>query len=307
MDTHKNENSLIISIIKTLCYAQIFSYPLTLSEIHKYFIGKRKVTVSEIEGKIAASKHIFYEEDGFVVLSGDKKNISERRKRASNSRKKMAKAVKIARILSLIPTVKLIGVTGSVSMYNSKKDDDIDLFFITSRNSLWVSRFFVNIILLLLSEKRMYGDPFVADKICPNMFLSEEKLVIVKKNLYTAHEIVQMKVIISKENMYNKFLDANSWLFSYLPNSFKFEKKEASKVSSFHPLMLIEPFFYGFQKLYMAKKITHEEVSYDKALFHPSKIDKPILELYDLKVKFQTGMLVNKKKKDKIQEYIQLN
>lgn len=288
------ELQTINAIIKTLCYSEVFSYPLTFSELSKYLISREKISDREILFTLSKYRDLFEEERGFIVLKNSRRCIKERIQHMVESRKKLAKALWIAGILAYIPTIKLIGISGSLSMYNAKKEDDIDLFFITSKDTLWISRFFVLFALFILGQKRAVSSKFVKDKICPNMFIAEDALSIEKKrrNLYTAHEIIQLKVLHSKDYMKERFLHKNKWVLRYMPNAFKPSKsthivKRGSKILNY-----IDSLLFVAQKLYMRKRVTNETVEKKRAFFHPTKIDKTIERIYELKVYHRSKQLV---------------
>ncbi|MFI5265196.1 MAG: hypothetical protein ACHQT7_00440 [Candidatus Levyibacteriota bacterium] len=284
-------NTLTNAIIKTLCYAQIFSYPLTEAELWRYLLHNKKVSKKRFTAHLSQNLQVFERRDDYVVLRGDAKLIEERIKRHAISTKKLKKAILVSRILFYIPTVQLIGVSGSLSMYNAKREDDIDLFFITSKNFLWTTRFLVNALLWLLGQKRMRAETYAQDKICPNMFMPEDHLHIKKpnQNMYTAHEVVQMKVLFAKEHIYQKFLSQNTWVIRHMPNAFvvpdsaiKQKKHSLHFLASF--LSPIEKLLYSAQYFYMKKRITNEKVTKTIASFHPSYHKEAILALYDLKI-----------------------
>ncbi|HMS22484.1 MAG TPA: hypothetical protein PKA38_01850 [Candidatus Levybacteria bacterium] len=284
------------SVLKTLCYSQVFSYPLTIHELWKYLISDKKISYQEFLLRFYKTRQDFEQIGEYVVLFGDKHLVTQRHSRAYESKRKMAKAHWISQFLSVIPTIKLIAVSGSLSMFNAKKTDDIDLFFITSKNSLWISRFLVNLILFFLGEKRGRKEKYAKDKVCPNMFISEDRLTISKKTMYTAHEVAQMKVIFSREDVVLDFFTANKWVLKFLPNVFvlgKKHKKEKSIHSGFL-LQAIEKFFYFVQLQYMKKRITHETIKKDVAAFHPIQNDKIIQMLYTLKVNTQISIIQDK-------------
>lgn len=278
------------SIIKTLSYSDIFEFPLTRNEIYKYYIGDRveKKQIYSVLEEMAKSG-IIDKKSNFYFLRGKADNYSKRMKRKYESRRKMLIAENYIKLLSVIPTIKLIGISGSLSMNNCDRRDDIDLFFITSKNSLWFTRLAVNLLLLIKGVKRARGDSFGIDRICPNMFLAENDLSI-DKNLFTAHEISQLKVVMDKDNIYCKFLNKNSWVLKFMPNSFDknlinnkiqsgFNKRESGIFKAINKL------FYNVQYFYMKKRITIENVSFNRAAFHPKDKTYFVLDLYINKYK----------------------
>lgn len=314
-------NKLTTSIIKTLCYAQIFSYPLTVSELWKYLIfentGKMKSGALMLDKKISRedfikalsqNTKIYQQIRQYVVFSGDDKLIAERAIRAQESRRKLAKALWISQILSFIPGVKLIAISGSLAMYNTKPADDIDLFFITGRNCLWTTRFLVNITLLVLGEKRKRSEKYAMDKICPNMFIAEDALEIKTHNLYLAHEIAQIKVLISRENMHYKFLEGNRWVLKYLPHAFSNQGAtyHHGKKQAFFPLLIIlEYTLFKVQYFYMKKKITNEKIKRNSAFFHPRRQGDIIMTLYNLRLKaYHSVLKITPKVKDSVSIHV---
>lgn len=297
------KNTLTSSIIKTLCYAQIFSYPLTVSELWQYLIHHKKVSREEFVLHLHQNKDIFEHIQQYVVLPGDKKLIASRTQRAFESRHKLAKAIWISQILSYIPTIKLIAISGSLAMYNAKKEDDIDLFFITAKNTLWGTRLAVNMVLFMLGEKRNRRDRLATDKICPNMFISENALEMKTHNLYMAHEVSQIKVMFTREDMYHTFLAQNKWVLRFLPHAFAIKKPQkmfSPKKKTYNFAILFEPFCYLFQYAYMRKRITNEKVGRGIAAFHPRKTGESVLVLYRLKVNSYIRIMKHAQEKKKI-------
>lgn len=287
------DKKTVNAIIKTFCYYEVFSYPLSFPELSKYLISPKKVSNRELLFTLSKYRSLFEEEKGFLALKNSKKTISERLSKIPESRKKLAKALWISEILSHIPTIQLIGISGSLSMYNASKNDDIDLFFITSKKSLWVTRFLVVITLFILRQKRSTFKNFVRDKICPNMFMTENTLSIDRKNrnIYTAHEVAQLKVIYEKNSMKEKFFSANKWVLRYMPHAFS-PKRVKTKVSKNSLLVnILDILFFQIQKFYMRKRKTIEVVKREQAFFHPTPMGNAISEMYQIKVLHRKKML----------------
>ncbi len=207
------------AILKTLIYGDIFDYPLKTFEIHKWLIGK-KLTLRQMEkalekltkkGKIKSKKDYFFlkKRDGLVRI---------RKKREKESRRFLYKAKFITWFLKSIPWIKLIGISGGLSMENAEKKDDIDLILITSKNRIWLTRFLVIVILDLLGVRRKVNMKQVSGKLCPNILLEEDKLEQENKDIFVAHEILQMRVLWQRDKIYSKYLSDNDWVFKFLPN-----------------------------------------------------------------------------------------
>lgn len=286
-----SKNNLTRDIFKTICYADIFDYPLTKTELYRFLISKEKVSKKDFF-KILDTQFGLGKYGSYYFLNGKKSLVTERRKRGIESRKKIEKARRIAGLISFLPWVKFVGLSGSLSMNNSRKHDDIDLFIITSKKRLWTTRLLIVVFLVLLSEKRKRNDLLGRDKICLNMLLSEDAISMPKKlrNLFTAHEVVQVKPLFNKDNTYEKFLDANRWTREFLPNATQYVSDVFSNTqeqTSFSNMLLnaVEVLLFGLQYLYMRSNITSEVVTNSVARFHPKDMKGYVLSLYKLKCK----------------------
>lgn len=272
------------AILKTLIYGDIFDYPLTLREIHKWLIGK-KVELRQIEKKYRVSS-IEYR-GKFHFLKGRSNIVRKRLQRQKQSRIYLRKAKIISWILKLIPWIKLVGISGGLSMENAGKKDDIDLILITSKNRLWISRLLALFILQLTGQRRKatHSIKQAAGKICLNILLEEDKLEQKKKNLYTAHEVLQMKVLWQRDGVYSKYLEDNSWAFKYLPNwmsqyGVSSIKYRGNKKTHGSIVDLLENLAKKIQ-LKIMQKIQGQERIEDGALyFHPKDYGYEVLTRY---------------------------
>ena len=286
--------------MRTLGYADIFDYPLTSREVHNFLISDKPCDFGSVQRTLlqmsADGKTISTDKEGrFYFLAGRSSTAVLREKREKISQKKLKIARKITRMLKLIPTIKLIGVTGRLAMENSEEKDDIDFLIIASANRLWLTRLLTITLLELLRKRRRPKDINVKDKICLNMFLDERHLFLPAKerDLYTAHEVVQMKPLWDKNKTYQKFLKANEWVREYLPNAT--QKKDTKilgyedtrrskrrKISNFQfPISnFFERMARFFQFLYMNRRRTTEIISLHRALFHPKSARGWVLKEY---------------------------
>jgi len=210
------------AILRTLAYADIFDYPLKAVEIHHFLLSKRGVSLAKVSLEL---KQLLREKkiggDGFYFfLKGRKKLIGIRKGRLKFGRKKFVIAQRAANWLRLVPGLKMVAVSGALAMENAQADDDIDFLMVTAGKRLWLTRLLVVALMELVAKRRRPEDKRVKDKICLNLFLDEDSLSFPKneQNLFSAHEICQIKLLWSKKGIYQKFISQNQWVKEYLPN-----------------------------------------------------------------------------------------
>lgn len=265
----------------SVIYHDIFEYPLTEGELIKWEVGREV-----LKNKKAAGKIIF--KNGFYFLSGKEGYTFKRLLRERNYINKVTIARKAGNILNHILSIKGLFITGALAMNSADKNADVDLLVITRRGLMWTSRALVLLLFRLLGfPTRKFGDKNEKDKLCFNLWLDEENLSwpSKKRNIFSAHEIAQIKPIINKDNIYERFLYANRWLKDYWPNSVRIIKpKRRPKGKMINLLYLIEAFARKSQYFYMKRKITKEVVGKNKAVFHPKDISSFVL------AKFEKGL-----------------
>lgn len=218
-------------IVKTLAYYDVFDYPLTFSQLKKYLCCPVDVSDEELLDIIDAIP-VINQFDGYYYLLGRSKLTALRNNRSEISNQKFIKAKIISKIVSAIPTVEYIGVNGRLSMHNATSSDNIDLFIVTKRNSVLLTKLMVNILLLITGQKSLSKNKNIKDKVCASTFLSRGDLAMEQygKNLYLAHELVQLKTLFDRGSIRAEMLNSNSWIKKYFPN-IKYSYKKIRRVS----------------------------------------------------------------------------
>src|SRR5258706_2602432 len=164
-------------ILKTLAYSDCFNYPLTISQIWKYLIIGEKVGKNKIAETLKKSK-IIEKKDIYFFLKHEISIVERRKDREKISLKKLFLTKHFAKTLSLIPTVNLVGISGSLAMYNASENDDIDFFIISSPGTLWITRLICVLALVVLGVKRMRVGKNHKNKICLNMYIDESQMTL---------------------------------------------------------------------------------------------------------------------------------
>lgn len=276
-------NNITGNILKTLIYADIFDYPLTKEEIWRFFISEKPVSKKQIEKMLVSfdSKH------GYFYLKKRDHIVEMRKIREKESQKKLQIAKRIVSILRIIPSVCLIGVSGNLSMNNAEEKDDIDIFVISKSGTLWSTRLLLILLLKIMGKHRSKPDRHVENKICINMLVDETDIAIPldRRNLYTAHEVIQLKPIFVRGDIYKRFIAANSWVRKFLPNSIDQIMNYELKINGGYKKSIIEFLAKKVQFWYMKKYITSEVVSDTILAFHPRDYTDIVLKKYNKKVK----------------------
>ncbi len=201
-----NMSPLERAILETLAYSDVFDYPLSLEELHRFLtISATKVEIQEqlVRMKDVSSAH------GYYFLAGRSEIVDIRKRREENSRKAFRRAMFYGRILGSLPFIRMVALTGSLAMLNLSKNKDMDYMLAAKPGRVWTVRAFA---LLLARVTRSFGDV-----ICPNVIVSEHALEWTERNLYTAREFAQM-IPISGEDVFRRLRVVNRWVEDVLPN-----------------------------------------------------------------------------------------
>lgn len=289
------------AIIKTVIYADLFDYPLTMEETGRWLIGVR---ANQAEVNKAVRILIDYKKieskNNYIYLPGRSGLFGLRIKKNNWSMKKTDKLKKILPLLKKVPFIQIVGITGTLSMKNALENDDIDLLIVTEKNRLWLTRGIITVLLELKGIRRHPLTDKAKDKICINMYLDEDHLPLLKpeRDIFSAHELLQMKPIIEKDAVYARFLTGNKWVEKYLPNAFeqlslKTQKRESLKKNKKinRSVILIkrlidslEVLFEWMQVRYMRNRRTNELISSGYVRFHPHDARTKVLSEYRQKL-----------------------
>ena len=200
-------SSLERAILETLAYSDVFNYPLTLDELHRYLTYP--ATKDELLNCLTSLPSIS-SVSGFYFLPHRTAIVDIRRQREIASRSAFRRAVFYGRILGSLPFVRMVAMTGSLAVLNLSKDADMDYMLVTAPRRLWLARAFT---VTFGRFMRLFGD-----KICINVLVSESALEWDSHDLYAAREMCQM-IPITGMDVYLCLRKANAWVESHLPNA----------------------------------------------------------------------------------------
>jgi len=206
-------SNLETSILRTLAYSDLFDYPLTAREIHRYLVGYA-ASFESVEEALFRPGLLRERTDGATplwFLSGRGQIVEVRREREAHSQALWPWAWRYGHQIATRPFIRLVAVTGSLAMNNvSHARDDIDLLLVARTGRVWLAR-----ALTLLSVHLAYR---LGITLCPNYVLAEDHLRLAEANFFTAHELAQV-VPLYGLRVYRSLFDHNSWVRHYLPNA----------------------------------------------------------------------------------------
>lgn len=228
------------SIIQTLAFFDVFSYPLTETEIWKWLYRPgRKVALSEIKEVLQNSEFLadkISEIEGFYTLR-DRESTCYRRKQNNNiAERKFRRAITLAKFYRFIPFIRMMAVCNSLAISNAKEESDIDFFIITKKNRIWMARFFSVLFIKIFGLRPANG--VNKDSFCLSFFIDEtdlniKKIMLHNHDLYSAYWVQQLVPIYNPDGLYEKFIEANQWYKEYLPNGYTNQFTKQVKQTNF--------------------------------------------------------------------------
>lgn len=259
------------SVLATLAYYDVLNYPLTSFEVWKHLLisdgeaGSEPVSLATILSVLDALRREgrIHTQHGFWFLPHCESLVSERIHKEKRAVPKLKRAARLARWCSFIPYVRMIALTGSLSMKQGERGSDWDFFVVMRQGGIWTGRFLLTLWLTLLGQRR-HADK-VADRACLNYYLADGNLAIPLQDVFSSHEYRFLYPVVGPDT-FRVFELANRWMLRYRPNFLPtvaapwFLRRPShlalrlQKIfESIIPLSLIEPWLARFQKRMIEK------------------------------------------------------
>ena len=202
------------AILRTLLYADIFQFAMTPAELHQYLIYDEPLDLQSIRRTLHQSTQLqalLCQQEGYIALAKHAHYIDIRGKRDDIYERKWAQVVRFGKVLASIPFVRMVALTGAVAVKNpAHGGDDLDFMLMTQPGRVWLARA-LSIVIVRLA--RLSGV-----ELCPNYVVSTDHLPQQRRDIYIAHEVVQMLPLYGYA-WYQRFRAANAWTYDYLPNA----------------------------------------------------------------------------------------
>jgi hypothetical protein len=199
-----------LAVLQSVVYASLFDYPLTLDQLHHALVGIR-ADQQTIAGWWRSSPFLqaaVEHRDGWYFPAGRRDLIATRARREALSRELLDRDRRILALVSAMPFVRMVALSGSLAHLNAEGSADLDLFVITAPHRVWS----VTVAVLLLS--RLFG---WRRHLCLNYVVSELALKITPKDLFSANQIIHLRPVCGHDT-FARFLKANTFVTRYYPN-----------------------------------------------------------------------------------------
>lgn len=216
-------NHLQRSVLQTLAYFDLADFPLTQEELYRYLWQPPELTYEEFIQQFSTLLPHFSgvaTRWGYYFLAGREKIVEKRRQSVVPTDLKLYKARRIMNYIAWIPFLQAVFISSSVAAQTAHEHSDIDFFIITKPKHIWLVRFMTNLI-LRLGGLRIYGRN-KKDRICLCFFVDSDHLDLLSwrthsDDIHFAYWLHQMAPLYDPENMYEKFITANTWTKEFLP------------------------------------------------------------------------------------------
>ncbi|PID70434.1 hypothetical protein CSB37_01965 [bacterium DOLZORAL124_38_8] len=170
--------------------------------------------------------------------------------------KNLQKARDWAHRLQKLPGVKAVYLSGSLATQTDNSQSDIDFFIVSFAGTIFTARFFVNSLLLLCGQLAKPVNH--AGKICPNHFVSESKLELSERNLYSARMFSQNVPLADPYNTWALFQTKNPWIAS-LGFDWAVPAKPKNNSKAVSPLSWWQRWFESLVKYLQIQKIKRQQ------------------------------------------------
>lgn len=200
------------AILKTVAYVDIFDYPLSAPEIHRYLVGVNS-TESDTERalhNLSQSGNFLECREGYYSLLRRGSIVETRKQRKGIAQLMWPRAEYYGNIMAVLPFVLMVSVTGSLAVDNADLESDIDFLIVTSKNRLWTTRAMI-VLTVRLAARR-------GTAICPNYLVTEDAMAFQESYPHTARKVAQMEPVACLK-VYQKIREENKWVEEFLPNA----------------------------------------------------------------------------------------
>jgi hypothetical protein len=213
-----------LAVLRSVIYASLFDYPLTPPQLEVSLIGVRAdaVTIERWWRASSLLQATIELRDGHYFPAGRAELVVTRARREALSRRLLDRDRRILRLMSNMPFVRMVALSGSLAHLNAERSADLDLFVITSPNRVWS----VTVATLVVSKLLGWRQ-----RVCMNYVVSERAMPVEPQDLFSANQIIHLRPVTGHD-VFDRFVKSNGFVRQFYPN---FELPEHPKTQDSRP------------------------------------------------------------------------
>lgn len=199
-----------LAVLRSVIYASLFEYPLTLAQLHASLVGVR-AEAETIAGWWRESDLLqttVEQRDGWYFPAGRDDLILTRSRREAVSRTLLDRDRRLLSLVAGMPFVRMVALSGSLAHLNAEGSADLDLFVITAPKRVWSVTFAVLVISKLLGWRK---------RMCLNYVISERAMAITPADLFSANQIIHLRPLAGHD-VFARFVKTNGFVRDFYPN-----------------------------------------------------------------------------------------
>jgi hypothetical protein len=199
-----------LAFLRSVTYASLFDYPLTLAQLHASLVEMRAdaPSVASWWRDSAFLQATVEHRDGLYFPSGRADLLPTRARREALSRDLLEREHRVLSLVARTPFVRMVALSGSLAHLNAERSADLDLFVITAPGRVWSVTLSVLVISRLLGWRK---------RMCLNYVISERALAIEPADLFSANQIIHLRPVVGHD-VFEQFVNANPFVKSFYPN-----------------------------------------------------------------------------------------
>lgn len=197
------------AILKTLAYAGLFQFPLTVAELHQRLMEVRLVR-DELEARLGSPflQERLERSGEYVFPRGQAGWIELRRERRAHTERLLARHARILSMVKAFPFVRLVALSGGCA-HDNAMDGDVDVFLVVRRRRAWTVTLALMVLAKVLGLRRT---------LCVNYVVDEAALALPETDRFTATEMTALRPLAGRQ-AYLDLLAANPWVAGHYPNA----------------------------------------------------------------------------------------
>ncbi|MGH9221327.1 MAG: hypothetical protein ACRD1W_18625 [Vicinamibacterales bacterium] len=199
-----------LAVLRSVTYAAMFEYPLSLEQLHASLIGVRAdaATVAAWWRNSELLQATIDHQEGLYFPAGRADLLHTRARREALSCDLLARDRRILSVVAAMPFVRMVALSGSLAHLNAERSADLDLFVITAPHRVW------SVTLSLLVIARLFG---WRRRMCLNYVISEAAMRVEPPDLFSANQIIHLRPVLGGD-VFARFVDANPFVREIYPN-----------------------------------------------------------------------------------------